>query len=496
MSRKWNFYLIIVLCTMLVLIKTSEFMNEQPLMNHVAHAISSPDTGRHASSSNSSVLLKEMFARTNVTGAMIAFPSGIPLQKYSSLKNNLIALNSQAGWSVPVKQSDKIAYLTFDDGPDNQHTKDVLNVLQQENVKGTFFVLGKRVEHHPELVKRIVEEGHALGNHSYNHNYSELYSNFSKFWHQIKQTGAVIKKTIGYEPVLVRAPGGTFMNFDKQYFDLMNQGGYFVHDWHVDSGDSRRHNIPAKEIIKNVKASSLLPSMVVLMHDGAGHRETAKALPEIIHYYKAKGYSFEVLSPDVKPFQFKIATKKRWSRTPISPAWIAANVKPVQAANSKDSQLEQGLHRQPYKSIPSLPELLQQQSQKQQKFAQVAKSYLRLELLTDRGKIEFAPEQFINAPDRIYVPLRTLVGQLNGTIAWNFKAQHVNVELNPIVIKIHVRAGKLEILGSPHKHGADKPQALDIVMQQGVTWVPLRQIIGALGVKLISYELSPLGSIA
>ncbi|MEC2346823.1 polysaccharide deacetylase family protein, partial [Paenibacillus barengoltzii] len=95
------------------------------------------------------------------------------------------------------------------------------------------------------------------GNHTYNHDYDALYDSFGQFWKQIKATEEVLREITGTRTPLVRAPGGTYGHFDKTYFNLMEQGGYKVFDWNVDSGDSRRKGVPANEIIANVKNTKL-----------------------------------------------------------------------------------------------------------------------------------------------------------------------------------------------------------------------------------------------
>src|SRR5690606_33012994 len=97
--------------------------------------------------------------------------------------------------------------LTFDDAPDTYFTPQVLDALKKMNVKATFFIVGNRAEKHPEIVRRMVREGHAIGNHSYNH------ANFNKLSDaalraQIKKTDEILEKLIGYRPVIVRPPYG------------------------------------------------------------------------------------------------------------------------------------------------------------------------------------------------------------------------------------------------------------------------------------------------
>jgi len=219
-------------------------------------------------------------------------------------------LTAERTYRTPDKPT---VYLTFDDGP-SKLTGQVLDILAKEHIKATFFALGENAEAHPDMIKRILEEGHTLGNHSYNHVYSELYANFQNFWEQIAKTERIFQQIADIQPALVRAPGGTYTNFDPYYFYLMQQAGYTMIDWTADSGDSRRAGVPTAEIIQNVKASRLTPEINILFHDGAGHDNTVKALPEVIHYYKEKGYAFAPLGPDVKPSQFP-SGKSKWKRS-------------------------------------------------------------------------------------------------------------------------------------------------------------------------------------
>jgi peptidoglycan-N-acetylglucosamine deacetylase len=202
-------------------------------------------------------------------------------------------------------------YLTFDDGPSAQTPK-VLDILHNEGITASFFVLGQMAEQHPDLIKRIVKEGHTLGNHTYNHVYKQLYQDITEFWRQIQKTEKILYDITGLKPELVRAPGGTSTHFSAFYYYDMDQAGYTVIDWNMDSADSTRANITAKEIVEKVKQSGLKHEVILLMHDGAGHGQTVQALPEIIHYFKEKGYAFAPLTPLVKPVQFPIV-KTKWA---------------------------------------------------------------------------------------------------------------------------------------------------------------------------------------
>lgn len=220
----------------------------------------------------------------------------------------------------PVPEQPTV-YLTFDDGP-SQWTPKVLELLREEGVPATFFVLGEQAEKYPEAIRAIAADGHGLGNHTYNHRYEELYRGFDGFWEQIQRTEGILRDILGRAPALIRAPGGTYSYFDAFYFYYLELAGYTVFDWNVDSGDAKRRGVPAAEIIQNIKSAPLRHEMIVLLHDGAGHEETVKALPDIIAYFKQNGYQFAVLTEAVRPVQFRLAEQLKWPR-PVSPEQFA-----------------------------------------------------------------------------------------------------------------------------------------------------------------------------
>jgi peptidoglycan-N-acetylglucosamine deacetylase len=214
---------------------------------------------------------------------------------------------------VYVTPEKPTVYLTFDDGP-SPVTDQVLDILHKEGIKATFFVVGAQAEKNVARLRKIVAQGHAVGNHSYNHVYEEIYGSFKSFAGQVVKTNAVLKKKANVTTRLVRAPGGTFGNFDSVYFNALYAAGYILFDWNVDSGDAKRLGVPAKEIAANILNAKLGHEMIVLMHDGGGHKETAAALPQIIKHFKAHGYKFATLSEKVKPLTFRLAPTLKWKR--------------------------------------------------------------------------------------------------------------------------------------------------------------------------------------
>lgn len=200
---------------------------------------------------------------------------------------------------------ESIAYLTFDDGPDDKITPQILDILKREKVKATFFVLGNMVEQNPKVLKRIFDEGHAIGNHSYNHVYSELYKSPYEFVSQMMKTDEIIMKYTGVRPLIIRAPGGAAGVFDKNYWDTLDSCGYVEYDWNACTQDATPSAPNAATQISNVKKQigDYPPkALIILMHSKADKQETVKALPELIDMLRSYGYKFGVVTPMTPQF--------------------------------------------------------------------------------------------------------------------------------------------------------------------------------------------------
>ncbi len=203
--------------------------------------------------------------------------------------------------ALPHYTAEKVAYLTFDDGPDDVNTPAILDVLKAKGVHATFYVLGGMVEKNPAVLKRIFTEGHAIGNHSYDHDYERLYANKESFVEEMEQTDEAVFKVIGMRPFIIRAPGGTVGMFADDYYKHLNLLGYVEHDWNVLTEDATPEQPSAEQQIDYIDrraAGQLKDNMaLVLMHCNGGKEETVRALPGIIDNLKAKGYRFGVVTP-------------------------------------------------------------------------------------------------------------------------------------------------------------------------------------------------------
>lgn len=212
--------------------------------------------------------------------------------------SNTISNNFTENISNLVKGKEKIAYLTFDDGP-SLVTPKILDILSKENVKASFFVIGKSVEAHPEIVKRAYEEGHYIANHTYSHNNSILYKSPESFASEVKKTDLAIGKAIGvedYSSLIFRFPNA-FMSPQykakkKEAALILSQMNYAYIDWNCLNNDSVK-KYTSSQLLNNLKQSSKnKDTLVILMHDTKDVSNSSLALEDSIEYLKSEGYSF------------------------------------------------------------------------------------------------------------------------------------------------------------------------------------------------------------
>ena len=202
----------------------------------------------------------------------------------------------------------KVVFLTFDDGTSTTVTPQILKTLKDENVKATFFLTGENIERGgekaKELIKQEFNEGHAIANHSYSHNYKLLYPNrnldLEAFKADFAKTDKIIKDVLGkyFSTRVLRCPGGHMswrgMDALDSYLEENNMASI---DWNALNKDAEGRKKNADQLAEEaIKTSEGKEMVVLLMHDTYGKEETAKALPKIIKYYKDNGYEFKTLA--------------------------------------------------------------------------------------------------------------------------------------------------------------------------------------------------------
>jgi peptidoglycan/xylan/chitin deacetylase (PgdA/CDA1 family) len=201
----------------------------------------------------------------------------------------------------------RYVYLTFDDGPSSSTDK-ILDVLKEYDVKATFFVCGKPDSRYTDLYKRIVDEGHTLGMHSYSHKYNVIYESTDSFKDDLDKLRRFLNETTGTWSKYYRFPGGssnTVSQVDmKELIQCLNDEGITFFDWNVAGGDATGGATKAtiyNNVVNNVPR---FKHSIVLLHDAADKMSTVEALPEIIEAIQAMDDTVIVpITDDTLPVQ-------------------------------------------------------------------------------------------------------------------------------------------------------------------------------------------------
>ena len=219
----------------------------------------------------------------------------------------------------PVEESSEVAdedndsvklkrvYLTFDDGPSSNTIK-ILDILKEKDVTATFFVVGRLSDTTTPIYKRIVDEGHTLGMHSYTHVYKEIYSSEDAFEYDLDRIQALIYEQTGVLSKYYRFPGGSSNRVSKVPVEnlkkILDERGIKYYDWNVVSGDaSSRYGLPKSEIVKKcINGAAGQEEAMILMHDLPEKATTVEALPEIIDYFKSIGAEIVAIDDDSAQF--------------------------------------------------------------------------------------------------------------------------------------------------------------------------------------------------
>jgi peptidoglycan/xylan/chitin deacetylase (PgdA/CDA1 family) len=216
---------------------------------------------------------------------------------------------STASRTVIVEdKKQKTIYLTFDDGP-SVYTNELLDILKEYDVKATFFVVGNTS---PEILKRMHDEGHAIGAHSLTHSYKTIYSSMDAYFKDLDAIIDIIEDATGERTKLIRFPGGSSNTVSKEYSigimgriaEKVNEEGYTYFDWNVSSGDAGETK-NTKKVFENItKGIEQYTTPVVLQHDTK--KFSIDAVEDVILWAFEKGYDFGVLTPEYPIVKHKI----------------------------------------------------------------------------------------------------------------------------------------------------------------------------------------------
>ncbi|MFQ8989224.1 MAG: polysaccharide deacetylase family protein [Intestinibacter sp.] len=219
-------------------------------------------------------------------------------QEFQSNSTMILTPEKRDNITSIYEQKEKIAYLTFDDGPTNRCTPDILDILKENHIPATFFVIGQRVEQNPELVKRAYKEGHFIVNHTYSHQDQKLYQNRESFLEEILKTDKAISNAIGienYHSHLFRFPCGSMVNYSvkKKYISYLEEIDYTYLDWNClnNDGVQKASSTTLLQYLKDTSRNK--NTLVVLMHDSGDLNLTQNVLQSSIDYLKSEGYRFK-----------------------------------------------------------------------------------------------------------------------------------------------------------------------------------------------------------
>lgn len=198
----------------------------------------------------------------------------------------------------------KIMYLTFDDGPSEENTQRVLDILRDRNIKATFFLVGENVRKYPDMARRIVAEGHTIGIHCDSHDYDALYESVDSYVADFEKARQTIYEVTGVETSLFRFPGGSINAYNQKtgqaIIQEMTNRGYIYYDWNASLEDAVKNPDPEKLIANGVETTFGRKKVILLAHDvvystGACLEDLLDSLPE---------YEMKPLSEEVKPICF------------------------------------------------------------------------------------------------------------------------------------------------------------------------------------------------
>lgn len=200
----------------------------------------------------------------------------------------------------------KTMYLTFDDGPTEENTSAVLDILKDNDIQATFFLVGENVEKHPEVAKRIAEEGHTVGIHCYSHDYEAIYESADAYLEDFEKAKETVQRICGVEVKLFRFPGGSVNAFNEavreEIAERMTEQGYLYYDWNASLEDASRQNDPEK-LLQNARESTLGRRRIIMLGHDVVYNTTI-CLQSLIDEFPE--YQMLPLDDTVEPIQFSM----------------------------------------------------------------------------------------------------------------------------------------------------------------------------------------------
>ena len=230
------------------------------------------------------------------TDCMIKLINALVLAAALLFSPPLPAASSCINEPHPSDTEIKTICLTFDDGPTDSTTPKILDILRKENIPATFFVIGRQISSRKEILQRTFDDGHAIGIHTYSHEYKQIYASTSALLGDIRRCQKSIREVLPeWNSDLYRFPGGE-AGLSDTLISAVKNAGFRICSWNASVEDAVSPNASAEDLYNNaVRSAGEKNHVVLLLHDGVGYRETVRALPKIIEYFRSKGYTFQSL---------------------------------------------------------------------------------------------------------------------------------------------------------------------------------------------------------
>ncbi|WP_203362777.1 polysaccharide deacetylase family protein [Bacillus sp. REN10] len=202
-----------------------------------------------------------------------------------------------------IPAEEKTVYLTFDDGPFDVSMQ-ILDLLDKYNAKATFFMLEPNIRKHPQAVQEMVKRGHAIGMHGVTHDVKQVYRSADSVASEMKAGQQAIKEITGYETHLIRTPYGSFPHMKPNYKQKVNEAGFKMWDWTVDSLDWKfRSPAYVNHVINHLSpAKAQSRGEIILLHEKPA---TAQSLANLLKYLQDNGYAMRALNENTEPYQLR-----------------------------------------------------------------------------------------------------------------------------------------------------------------------------------------------
>ena len=227
----------------------------------------------------------------------------LPEHDMNKIKTKFVPQFNENGYNLVRDiyfSEEKQVFLTFDDGPSKDVTPQILDILKENDVKATFFVLGARVDLYPETLKRAFDEGHYIANHGYSHKYSKIYESKDTVFQEYVECENSIRNALNlpeYNSYLFRFPGGSsggaYSKIKAEARDHFRSYGIAFTNWNCLTGDAEGKETKEECIQEVINTKGDKNSIILLMHDSNEKTQTVEALPEVIKIFKDEGYTFK-----------------------------------------------------------------------------------------------------------------------------------------------------------------------------------------------------------